>query len=569
MRLLRPVGNRLAAALGVTLTPETRADRVREMIEWHDGYWFQLFVAMGIATLGLVLGSAAVVIGAMLISPLMSPLVEVGMGLAVGSAVLVVRAVGRTALSIVAVVGGAALLTMMLPFHELTSEIAARTSPTALDLFVAALCALMAGYTTVRPPSGTASTAAGTAVGIALVPPLCVVGWGIGTMNWSVASGSALLFTANISAILLLTLSMFIVLGFSTVDVTEMERSAQSRSRVGSGLTTALRRGLQSRFGGILRLVLPLAFAAAVYVPLRRALAEVAWQVRVRAAVTSIVDRATPSAAQVRSSIVVEHHEVSVRLLLVGNREKAQKLAEAMRTQIAAASGVVPVVEVVAVPDLASAPALTAQSVPLAPPAATTPKPPDLIGSHAVVAEALSTLWPTNAAGAIVAWTLALRDDGTAELHVDHFGAALGPPGLALLGKTLGERLTTPVVVEERALSAEPVTIDAAHLGATWEPFQQRVDAARSLAQVHLCVTRAPGPPELDALGPMITGALDSLPPGRATITPGRAWTARLSLDPCTAAADAGAAPAATTPDAGAAPPAAPQAPDAGDAAAD
>ena len=519
----------LGRLLGVSLTPESRAERVREMIDESGGYWFQLLVAMGIATLGLVLGSATVVIGAMLVSPLMTPLVEIGMGLAVGSAALLVRAAWRTVASVACVIAGAALLTTLLPYHELTSEIAARTSPTALDLFVAGLCALMAGYNAVRPPSGATATAAGAAIGIALVPPLCVVGWGIGTRDWTVSRGAALLFTANISAILLLTLVMFLALGFASVDAAVVEQSTKARSPVGAQFTSALRRALGSRFGGVLRVAFPLAFAAAVYVPLSRALAEVAWQVRVRAAVVGIVDAALPKANEVRSSVVVENHAVSVRVLIVGEPKKARALAETLRARIAPIAGVAPVVEVTAVPDESALAAMAPQPTPVAPPK---PTAPNLDQARGIVADTLANRWPTDATGPIAAWDLAVRADATG-LHVDHFGAPLGAGGLALLGDTLGDELRTHVVVDERALSDAPVPIDPAHLATTWAPFQDLVAAARSIDALHVCVTRAPGPPELDRVGAMVTSALAPIPPERVSIQPGSAWTARLSLDGC------------------------------------
>ena len=158
--------DRIAAAFGIY--PVDREATVRAMLDRSGrapaGYWLQLLLAMGIASLGLVLGSTAVVIGAMLISPLMNPIVELGMGLAIGSPFLVLRSSARTGASIVVVVTSAALLTLALPFTEVTSEIAARTSPTALDLLVATLCAIAAAYTSVRPGSDTTSTAAGTAI---------------------------------------------------------------------------------------------------------------------------------------------------------------------------------------------------------------------------------------------------------------------------------------------------------------------------------------------------------------------------------------------------------------------
>jgi uncharacterized hydrophobic protein (TIGR00271 family) len=241
--------DRIAAAFGIL--PADREITVKAMLERSQkesaGYWLQLLLAMGIASLGLVLGSTAVVIGAMLISPLMSPIVELGMGLAIGSPLLVLRSFTRVGFSILAVVASAALLTVMLPFHEVTAEIAARTSPTVLDLLIAIFCAIAAAYTTVRPGSDTTSTAAGTAIGIALVPPLCVLGYGVGTRTASIASGAALLFTANLCAILLFAVLCFLILGYSAVGAAELERTELASPQ--QGPIRRLARALQFLFG--------------------------------------------------------------------------------------------------------------------------------------------------------------------------------------------------------------------------------------------------------------------------------------------------------------------------------
>ncbi|HVY45877.1 MAG TPA: DUF389 domain-containing protein, partial [Minicystis sp.] len=309
-RSARGMRERIARRFGVD--DGLREACLRGMLTSHRkdvaSYWFQLAIATGIATLGLVLGSSAVVIGAMLISPLMSPLVSFGMGLAVGSGVLTLRALARTLLSVAFVVIVATTITTLLPFHEVTTEISARTSPTALDLFVAALCALMAAYTAIRPGSETASTGAGAAIGIALVPPLCVAGWGLGTGRFDVAKGSALLFTANLSAIFLLTVLSFRALAFGRVDVAQIERDAheQQPRGVAGRLAGVLRRIFGSSYGALIRWGVPLALAAVVFVPLRRALELVTWQVRVRGEVGAIVDATLPPSRSVSSRVHID-----------------------------------------------------------------------------------------------------------------------------------------------------------------------------------------------------------------------------------------------------------------------
>ena len=102
-----PSQDALARWLGVPT--RQRSAIVQEMFKRHSldtvSYWLQLVLATGIATLGLVLSSTGIVIGAMPISPLMSPLVGLGMGVAVGAPLLTLRSMFRVAASIVWVVG--------------------------------------------------------------------------------------------------------------------------------------------------------------------------------------------------------------------------------------------------------------------------------------------------------------------------------------------------------------------------------------------------------------------------------------------------------------------------------
>jgi uncharacterized hydrophobic protein (TIGR00271 family) len=91
-------------------------------------YWLQLILSMCIATFGLVLNSSGVVIGAMLIAPLMGPIVALAMAFTVGSPYLALWSLLRIGTSIVVVVSGSALINLALPYHEVTAEIAARTA---------------------------------------------------------------------------------------------------------------------------------------------------------------------------------------------------------------------------------------------------------------------------------------------------------------------------------------------------------------------------------------------------------------------------------------------------------
>ena len=100
-------------------------------------YWLQLFLSAGIATLGLVQNSAAVIIGAMLVSPLMGPIIATGLALALGDFYLGLKSLLNVVASVAAAVLFAAGIVWALPFQSVTAEILARTQPNLLDLAIA------------------------------------------------------------------------------------------------------------------------------------------------------------------------------------------------------------------------------------------------------------------------------------------------------------------------------------------------------------------------------------------------------------------------------------------------
>ncbi len=169
----------------------------------EDGKLTQYYVLMcglsaGIATLGLLQSSTAVVIGAMLISPLMGPIAAMGFAFAAFDA----KAIRDNAKVILvgALVGIAVgmLMTWFSPIDDATPEILARTQPSLLDLVVALLSGIAGGYATVFKRSG---TVVGVAIATALMPPLAVVGYGLATAQFNYAGGAFLLFITNLVAI--------------------------------------------------------------------------------------------------------------------------------------------------------------------------------------------------------------------------------------------------------------------------------------------------------------------------------------------------------------------------------
>ncbi|MGM3306196.1 DUF389 domain-containing protein [Anabaena sp. WFMT] len=182
-------------------------------------YWIQVLFAAGIATLGLVLNSAAVIIGAMLISPLMGSILANGLALAAGDVILAMRSLFNLVLSCIVAISFAVFLVSVLPFKEMTTEIAARIRPNILDLVVALFSGAVGSVAICKEAKGVATSVPGVAIAVALMPPLCVVGYGIGVAisvdsvkGLQVASGGGLLFLTNLVAITFTAMLVFLSL---------------------------------------------------------------------------------------------------------------------------------------------------------------------------------------------------------------------------------------------------------------------------------------------------------------------------------------------------------------------
>jgi uncharacterized hydrophobic protein (TIGR00271 family) len=144
-------------------------------------YWLEVFLSAGIATFGLVENSPAVIIGAMLISPLMEPIMATGLSLAIGDLYLGIKALLNLLASIAASIAFSGFLVWLLPFHSATSEILSRTNPNLLDLGIALLCGLAGSVVVCRGAGEDATALPGVAIAVALMPPLCTMGFGLGS----------------------------------------------------------------------------------------------------------------------------------------------------------------------------------------------------------------------------------------------------------------------------------------------------------------------------------------------------------------------------------------------------
>ena len=185
-------------------TDETATvEQISDGVTFRGANLWVLIFAIFIACLGLNVNSTAVIIGAMLISPLMGPII--GMGLAVGRAdlELLKRSLTNYGVSTVISVLTAALYFLLTPLTEAQSELLARTSPTLYDVLIA-LFGGAAGILAIST-GGKGNVIPGVAIATALMPPLCTAGYGLAMGEWSFFFGACYLFFINTVFIALAT----------------------------------------------------------------------------------------------------------------------------------------------------------------------------------------------------------------------------------------------------------------------------------------------------------------------------------------------------------------------------
>lgn len=169
-----------------------------------------------IATLGLLSNSAAVIIGAMLIAPLMLPIRGVAFGVLEGNIVLF-------RLGLIAIVVGTLLaiflawfLGSLVRLPEFGSEILSRSKPTLLDLGIAVAAGGISGFAKVEPKIST--TLPGTVIAVALMPPICVIGLGLSQADSSLTLGATLLYLTNLLGITLSCMLTFVTTGYTPLN---------------------------------------------------------------------------------------------------------------------------------------------------------------------------------------------------------------------------------------------------------------------------------------------------------------------------------------------------------------
>lgn len=194
-------------------------DEINQSARSSFDFYLLVVLSCSIATLGLITNSPAVIIGAMLVAPLMSPIIGIGLASITGNDKLVRTSASTLVLGVFLAVLLSWFMTIInshLPFvvlQELPDEVLARTHPTPIDLGIALAGGLAAAYALTRPNISAALP--GVAIATALMPPLCTIGIGLALLRWDVAGGASLLFITNAITIAFAAALIFFLRGFS------------------------------------------------------------------------------------------------------------------------------------------------------------------------------------------------------------------------------------------------------------------------------------------------------------------------------------------------------------------
>lgn len=170
-------------------------DSIRKNVDFKGVNLWALIFAIFIASIGLNVNSTAVIIGAMLVSPIMGPVMGIGLGIGINDLDLVKKGARNLFIATLISIITSSIYFAISPLHEAQSELLARTSPSIWDVFIAFFGGL-AGMVAASRTEKT-NVVPGVAIATALMPPLCTAGFGIATGNWFYFLGALYLYFIN------------------------------------------------------------------------------------------------------------------------------------------------------------------------------------------------------------------------------------------------------------------------------------------------------------------------------------------------------------------------------------
>ena len=174
---------------------ELTIEAIKKNVEFRGANLWTLIFAIFIASIGLNVNSTAVIIGAMLVSPLMGPIMGVGLGIGINDFDLVKKGLRNLGIATIISIATSSLYFWITPLHQASSELLARTSPSIWDVFIAGLGGLAGIVAATRKEKSNAIP--GVAIATALMPPLCTAGFGIASGNIYFFLGALYLYFIN------------------------------------------------------------------------------------------------------------------------------------------------------------------------------------------------------------------------------------------------------------------------------------------------------------------------------------------------------------------------------------
>jgi uncharacterized hydrophobic protein (TIGR00271 family) len=188
---------------------------LREQGRLESTFITLMILSTTLATVGLFLNSSSVVIGAMLLAPLMQPIVSGSMGVLRNDKSLLGSSFKTVGVGVLLVLLTSAVIALILPFDNLTNEISARLRPSLLDLIVALASGMAAAYA--KNNEKIIGSLAGVSIAVALVPPISTAGIGLGWMRFDIFYQAFLLFVTNFVGIIFAAGLTFLVLGYAPI----------------------------------------------------------------------------------------------------------------------------------------------------------------------------------------------------------------------------------------------------------------------------------------------------------------------------------------------------------------
>ena len=205
-------------------------DHISKGVVFRGTNLWILILAIFVASLGLNINSTAVIIGAMLISPLMGPIMGIGLGIGINDLKLVRLSFSNLLVAFVVSLAASTLFFLISPLNDAHSEILSRTSPTIYDLLIAFFGGLSGIIAVCTKNKG--NVIPGVAIATALMPPLCTAGYGLATLQFSFFFGALYLFIINTVFIALSTFIIVQVLHFPKKSFKETKAEILARRTV-------------------------------------------------------------------------------------------------------------------------------------------------------------------------------------------------------------------------------------------------------------------------------------------------------------------------------------------------